>query len=319
LLPPTLDPPDPAPHVADVPRSALADLGSLSDSPQTGNQVVTPQAPSKQIRSTTTLFQQIDVQRAPKLSILGAVSVQDLRYQVLSELRLDEPDVQNVRSVHQLILDTRLVKSDDLSRAMYEESLRELKGWQFTYKLNGRGDVVEWINGPAHGRKAAPVEPKGAQGFLVTSVMDEDGWKEMAQLSFFVPDEPATGNQARSRPMNHDFGPLGTWYGQTRFVRKPSENGLLCVDYVHHMTYKPPDKNRGDLPFAIKDAMFEPEVAGGTIYFDTQVGRVQTAKERFVVKGKFSTEIFGQVSVVQVEEQQAIIIRIFEQNPWGQN
>jgi hypothetical protein len=279
---------------------------------------LTPANQPEQSRRTTTVFQEIDIQRAPKFSILGAVSIQDLRYQLLSELNVSQQDDKGVRTVGQLVLDTRLVKSDDLSRPMFEESLRALKGWQFTYKLNRRGEVVEWTTGPASGRKAVPVEPKGAKGFLVTSVLDEDGWKEMAQLSFFVPQEQTAGSQTWSRQMTHDFGPLGSWYGGTTFLPKEMHNGVLRVDYVHHMTYKSPDKIRGDLPFAIKDAIFKSEMAGGTISFDTHARRVQTAQEHFLVRGTMSTEILGQTATVQVEEQQAITIRILEQNPWSQ-
>jgi hypothetical protein len=318
LLPPTGEPPNHETRVAATPQSARPSISSAQSSPQTAIQPLTPANQPKQPQKTTIIFQEIDIQRAPKFAILGAVSVQDLRYQLLSELRVGEPDDKGVRSVGQLVYDTRLVKSDDLSRAMFEESLRALKGWQFTYKLNRRGEVIEWTTGPTAGRKAAPVEPKGAKGFLVISVLDEDGWKEMAQLSFFVPEEQTAGSQTWSRQMTHDFGPLGHWYGETSFLPKETHNGVLRVDYVHHMTYKSPDKDRGDLPFAIKDALFKAEMAGGTISFDTHARRIQTAQEHFLVKGTISTDILGQATTVQVEEQQAITIRILEQNPWGQ-
>ena len=242
LLPPTFDPPNDEPHVADAPQDAEASLDSSQGSSRIVNQPLTPANQPEQARSTATVFQEIDIQRTPKFAIFGAVSVQDLRYQLLSEVRVGEPDNKGVRSVGQLVYDTRLIKSDDLSRAMFEESLRALKGWQFTYKVSRRGEVVEWMTGPADGRKAVPVELKAAKGFLVTSVLDEDGWKEMAQLSFFVPDEQSVGSQTWSRQMTHDFGPLGSWYGETSFLPKETHNGVLRVDYIHHMTYKSPDK-----------------------------------------------------------------------------
>ncbi len=258
------------------------------------------------------------MQRAPKYSILGVETVQDLQYQILSELRIAEPNDQGARKVAQCVKEARLVKSDDLSRGMYEKSLRDLVGWQFSYQLNRHGEVVELKSGPAEGRSSAPIEPAGAKGFLVTSVMDEAGWKELAQLSFFAPDSQASGNQPTIRQMTHDFGPLGTWSGTTRFEPKGTQRGVLRVDYAHDMSYHPPESDKGELPFAVKEARFKPEVAGGTIYFDTKTGRVQSAQDRFVVRGEIATEILGQAATVQVEEQQAITVRIFDQKPSSQ-
>ena len=187
-----------------------------------------------------------------------------------------------------------------------------------TFKVNRVGDVTNLVAGPKDGRKAVAVEPKGGKGFLVTSVMDADGWKEMAELSFLVPPDQTGGNAPWTRQRTHDYGALGSWYGETRYQRAGTKNGLLQVDFVHHLAYAPPKKDAGDLPFAIKDAVFKPETAGGVIQFDTQAGRIRTAQERFVVKGTIGTELLGEASTLELEETQAITIRIFDQNPWRQ-
>lgn len=253
----------------------------------------------------------------PKFAILGTETVQHLQYQILSELRVGPADDRGNRQVAQSVQDARLVKSDDLSREMYTKSLRELVGWQFSMRLNRHGEVIEIKSGPDEGRRAAAIEPKGGKGFLVTTVMDEAGWKELAQLSFFPFDPQGRRSDPIVRQMTHDFGPLGSWSGTTRFVPKGSERGLLRIDYAHDMTYQPPEKDAGELPFAVKDARFAPEVAGGTIYFDSKAGRVHSAQDRFVVRGEIATELLGQAATVQVEEQQAITVRLHDQDPWG--
>jgi len=264
------------------------------------------------------LFQEIDIRRSPKFAILGSVTIQDLHYQMLSELKASLPDESGSRTVEQYVLETKLLKADDLSQAMFEQSLKALRGWWFKYKLNRGGEIVEWKAGPPDGRRAARVEPPGGTGFLMTSVMDEDGWKEMAKLSFLVPDDATSGNQPWVRQMSHDFGPLGSWYGETSFQRQGTADGLLRVNYQHNMTYKPPAKDQpaGDLPFTITAAEFRPEVAGGSFYFDAQAGRVQRVQERFLVKGAIRTELLGQALTVEVEEDQTIAVRILDENPW---
>jgi hypothetical protein len=139
----------------------------------------------------------------------------------------------------------------------------------------------------------------------------------MAGLSFFVPDDQTSGSEPWVRQMSHDFGPLGSWYGETKFQRQGTENGVLSVEYAHKMTYTPPAKDRRDLPFVITAAEFTPEVAGGTFQYDVLASRVQKVEERFVVKGTIAAEIAGQAIPVEVEEDQTITVRVFELNPWA--
>lgn len=258
------------------------------------------------------------MQRKPTFSVLGVVTEQDLRYQLLSQLTITPPNAQGVRTVNQHVLDTKLIQSDDLSRPMFEQSLKALRGTKFSYQVGSGGEVEKLAVGPPDGRKAAAVEPKGGAGFRVSSVMDASGWRELAQLSFFLPDLQQSGNQAWTRPMTHDFGPLGSWTGETRFVRQGTKAGVLRVDYAHHLKYLPPEKDRGELPFAIKDALFTTDVAAGSILFDTAAGRVQAAQEQFQVHGEIATDLLGEAASVQVGEQQAISLRILTKNPWEQ-
>lgn len=259
------------------------------------------------------------MQRAPKFAILGVVTAQELRYQLLSELRVGEPDAEGIRTVAQSILDTRLVAADAISQPMFEASLKKLKGWQFSYTLGKDGEVLKMMAGPADAPKAAKVEPMGGMGFLVSSVMDEAGWKELAQLSFYVPDEQASGNKRQLRQMTHDFGPLGSFTGETSFVRKGTQQGLLRIDYAHKLTYRGPGKDvpGGDLPFAVKGADLRPDIAGGSIWFDVKAKRVRQAEDHFRLKGEIAIEIAGMPVGMQVEEEQAMTVRLTDKNPWS--
>jgi hypothetical protein len=314
---PTSEPPASTKATASPPSPAAVQPAPPVDTPSPPPAAVSDQRDSE--NNSETLFQEVDVQRAPTFAILGTETTQNLHYQMLSELRVGPPDERGIRKVSQSVKNARLVNADELSRGMFEESLRKLVGWQFSYRLNAGGEVLELTSGPEDGRRAAAVEPKGGTGFLLTSVMDEAGWKELAQLSFFVPDPQASGNQPMVRQMTHDFGPLGSWSGMTKFQRQGTQKGVQRFDYVHEMMYKPPEKGAGDLPFAVGEAKFVPDVAGGSIYFDTKTKRVQGAQDRFQVRGEISADVLGQAATIQVQEQQAITVRLFDQDPWSQN
>jgi hypothetical protein len=232
-------------------------------------------------------------------------------------LRVGAADDKGLRKFEQYVQDARLLKADDLSRGMFESSLADLKGWKFTFQVNRRGDLADWKAGPPAGHKAAKVERGAEVGFMVTSVMDEDGWKEMAQLSFFVPEEQTAGSQTWVRKMTHDFGALGSWAGETHYSPKEDSNPLQ-IDYVHKMTYAPPARGIGGLPFTVADARFTPEIAGGKFQYDKQAGRVIQVQERFLVKGTLTADLLGQAAAVEMEEDQLITVRMLERNPWQQ-
>ena len=162
---------------------------------------------------------------------------------------------------------------------------------------------------------AGKVAPKGAEGFIVTSVMDEAGWKELAQISFYVPDEQASGNKRQVRQMTHDFGPLGSFTGETSFVRKGTQQGLLRIDYAHKLAYRAPGKGAAiaGSPITVSGADLRPDIAGGSIWYDQKAKRVRQAEDHFHVKGEIATNI----APLGIEEQQAMTVKLTDVNPWN--
>ena len=253
------------------------------------------------------------MQRMSKLPILETIS--ETHYQFLSQLDVGAPDAEGIRTVGQSVMDTKLIKADQLSQAQLEESLKKLKGWQFSYTLSKDGEVLKMMAGPADAPVAGKVAPKGAEGFIVTSVMDEAGWKELAQISFYVPDEQASGNKRQLRQMTHDFGPLGSFSGETSFVRKGMQQGLLQIDYAHKLNYRGPGKGAAfaGSPLTVSGADLRPDIAGGSIWYDQKAKRVRQAVDHFHVKGEIATNI----AALPIEEQQMMVVKLTEVNPWS--
>lgn len=241
---------------------------------------------------------------------------QDLHYQILSELYVDEPDAQGVQMVEQAVIDTRLLRADELSQATFTNSLRELKGWRCRYKVHRQGEVTDLTVTKKGGRETVAVAPMGAQGFLLTSVLDADGWREIAELTFFVPQSQETDSAPWTRRATHDFGPLGSWYGMTRYEPRAVKDGLRQIDFTHQLAYQPPAKDVGGLPFTIVSATLKPDVAGGSIQLDEQKRRVVSAQEKFQVRGIINAELAGQSVPIELQESQSIQVRVFDRKPW---
>lgn len=260
-----------------------------------------------------TIFQEIDIERRPKLNILGNELAQHLHYKIVSELRVQPPANNGDRQVTQSVVDTRLLLADELSRADFEKSLQGLKGWQCVYRVRPDGEVRDLAPSAEFAAKARTVEPKGAKGVLVTSIMDADGWREMAEWTFLVPPDMGRGKESWTRRMSHDYGELGSWYGDTRFQRGPTKGSLQQIHFQHQMIYSPPAKPPGGLPFTIREIRFHSDLARGSLEFDLKSQRVRTAQEQFQVRGELTTELLGELASIQVEEQQQVKVTLYEQ------
>ncbi len=203
-----------------------------------------------------TLFQVVEIRRVPTFSIQGLETKQSLHYQVLSQLDLERNAESRTTTVVQLVEDTRLVAADDSSREGFAKSLESLKRQQYTYRLNDRGEVIEFT-GHKDTRVTIPLDLASATGFQLTSVIDEDGWKELAELTFVVPPDGQRAGEPWKRQMTHDWGALGGWSGVTTFASQPAREQLLPITFTREMNYTAPRAGAGDLPFQIRNAAFE--------------------------------------------------------------
>lgn len=296
-----------------LPSNEPANLSPQTSEPATPPKPpVRPQEPVAQTKPYK-LFQYVDIKRNPSFNIQGLTTSQNIHYQVVSELTIDPAADDKTVSVTQVVEETRLVAADDLSRGTFEKSLAAMKRQQYTYKLNERGAVIEFT-GHKKNLASLPAELAAGSGFLVTSVIDKDGWKELAELTFLVPDLQAQTGELWERQMTHDWGELGGWYGTTTFGWGESNSDLRVIGFRHDMQYRKAEASSGGgLPFKISDAVFTPQEAGGSIRYDPVKKRVTAAQEVFHVTGNVTAELLGQKVPLQVTERQLIEIMISDQ------
>ncbi|MCO6458726.1 MAG: hypothetical protein J5I93_25750, partial [Pirellulaceae bacterium] len=304
--PPAGIPPTAAPSAA---ASPAVTQSSSSESP-------TPQPPAA-AEKRTVLYQEVEIQRRPTYSVQGVTIPQHVHYRILSRLEIEPPGADGQRTVIQYIEDARLEQADELSRATFTQSLERLKHQQYSFKLNSRGEVIDF-QGFARNLAALPVQLPAAQGFQLTSVIDQDGWKELAELSCFQPVDLDSASQMVRRAMHHDWEPLGKWYGTTTFRGQGRAGPLDRITYVHEMEYVPPQQQQnapGPLPLRINTAQFKTNVASGTILYDPRLRRVTEVQEQFDVAGQVATELLGQAAMIELREQQVLAIRLTDRRP----
>lgn len=304
-----------------TPSSALPEESELGTEPDESMPLPEsePEEPAREVApiERTKLYQSADIVRISTFDLLGAPIQQELHYQLRSELLVTPENEDGIRSVSQTILDTVLINSDELSRASIQSGLERLKGWQFEFKVNRIGEVIEWTAGPLADSDVRDVRIGGEAGTVVSTVLDEDGWKELSQLTMFSPIERIQGQQPLERQMTHDFGPLGSWYGITGYRRVRHDAAQWDFQFAHRLTYEPPSGDEPNtLPFKIVSATFTPQKAEGELIYDPRLERVTSLTEWFEVQGNLQVELLGSTAPLDFRENQRLHVMVDEKPLW---
>ena len=262
------------------------------------------------------LFQTLEIERKPTFVMPGITISQELRYRIVSQLQIAACAADGSRKVVQIIERTYLDHADDLLRSVFTKSLKLLERQQYTFKLNNHNEVVEFT-GLKKNKFSLPVTLPGSTGLQLTSVIDEDGWKELAQLTFFQPDDSVAQGEPYVRQLTHDFAPFGSWSGTTTFIGAEVRGDLQSIRFQHKLKFTPPEAKASASPlgFRVGFAEFTVDQADGTMEFDRKHQRVSNARETFHVRGNVVAILAGQTVNIQMQERQLMTIRVTDQRP----
>ncbi len=300
-------PPDPAPPAPPTPPAPPQPVPAAR--PAAG--ILAPESPGR-YRVGEVVGQEVAVSRRSVFRVLGAGAPQAAEYTFTSRLTVEAVGRDGSLVVRQRVEAARLTACDPAAREALGGALREATGAAFEIAVGPRGEVTG-LKAPADPlRVQAANDPAGGQSFRVWSLLDADGWKELAGLTFFQPDRPLAPGAKWDRPFAHSWGALGGWYGRTTYTAAGRRDGAERVEYAHAMAYRPPAGGGADLPFRVLRADFRPVAAGGVIRYDAARARVTAAEEAFHVRGAVVVSVGGVEATAEVEEAQGFRLRIAE-------
>lgn len=265
-----------------------------------------------------TIFQVVAVQQNSNFNVQGIQQATNLQYRVLSKFDVLSREANGTRKLRQTILGVTLDQADPLVRTTIGPAANAMKGRVFEIDLAANMDVTRF-SGQNAAPQVSPVAGLGQQAFMMASLIDTDGWKELAQVTFFQPTVAVSKQPTWQRDMRHDWGALGHWAGKTHFKFEGPMGDLMNFSYQHQMAYSPPNANAGGvngLPLKISGAQMQPQKAAGTIAFDNKLGRVTKASEQFHVQGVLNATLLGQNVQIGLVERQGFTITVTDTNPW---
>ncbi|MHB1424835.1 MAG: hypothetical protein ACYC3I_16815 [Gemmataceae bacterium] len=314
---PLLDPSPPSANATlpllDHPLSLAPPLESPSRTRAAKSMDPPPKSvPDPQVKNE--FFQHLVISRVSRYRILDLDMGQNVQYILVSRFRTKKKSDDGGMVVEQKVEGVRLSNADPALQERLNELLQKTKGATFTMTLNARREVTKFEGD----REAIEVftggNPLGGPSFLLWSFLDRDGWKELAELSFFQPPSSIRRSQRWDRPMTHTWGPLGNWSGKIHFQSTGKQDGFDRFDYLLDLAYKPPEKG-GALPFAVGKSQFQIQTASGALAYQPSRKRIAAAEERFHVRGQLTVSFLGVESSVQMDEMQVFQLRIVDKNP----
>jgi hypothetical protein len=260
-------------------------------------------------------YQTVEINRQSTYRVLDLDVTQKAQYTFVSSFRVATLTADGGLVVQQKIEAVQLSNADPVLQVQLNAILQKMQGATFTLTLSPRMEVVKFEGEPEALKLLGGTNLASGQTFVVWSFLDQDGWKELAELSFFQPRQSSSSANKWSRQLSHSWGPLGSWSGTAEYTHTGQQLNLDRFTYVLDLAYQPPRKGAGDLPFEIGQADFRLRNTGGTILFDADKGRAAAAEERFQVRGRIPVAYLGVAAVVDMEEVQVFQLRILDQDP----
>ena len=267
------------------------------------------------LRKGARFYQEVVFGRWSTFHVLGADIRNQSQYAFQSSFTVEEVNDDGPRLVTQKVEAVRLTQADAAQQARLNALLQKTKGATFRITLGPGGEVVKFEGEQAPLALARGGALTGELTFLLQSTLDLDGWKELAQLTFFRPPKERSADGRWQRKMVHNWGPLGAWVGGVVYAPAGKVAALDRYDYQLALNYLPPRGGPGGLPFQVARAEFRLLPSGGSIAFDPARGRVGAAEERFRVRGALAAMALGVTSVVELEEAQHFRLRILDDRP----
>jgi hypothetical protein len=260
-------------------------------------------------------FQEVVITRRSAYRILGVDIGQNVQYGFVSSFTTDKVERDGSCVFTQKVETARFGEGDRDLQALLADSLRKTEGAKFELAVGSSGEILRFKGAQDPVKVFADRNPLGGQTFLLWSFLDDDAWKELAQITFLQPDKPLRKGATWTRPLSHAWGPLGGWTGKTAYAAAGKQAGLERINYAHQMTYAPPRGGGRDLPFQVQKAEFKPQTAGGAILFDAGRSRVAAAEETFHVRGVVVLAVAGTEATVEMDEAQLFRLRMVDQEP----
>jgi hypothetical protein len=257
--------------------------------------------------------QTVLVSRKTAYQVAGVDFTFSADYQFESSILIAKVNADGSMAAVQTIAAAKLLDADGNSKPSLADAVSKAPGMKFDLAIASDGTVTA-LEGLMDPLRVDRKDDELSRSLRLGTLLDADGWKELAGLTFFQPGTPLKPKATWNRPTRHDWGPLGDWSGKTVFAsagRSAGRGTLERIDFRHDLSHRAPKAGADrELPIRIVKAEFRTVAAGGAILFDPAMARTSSADELFHVRGSLIVTLDGLNAAVGLDERQAFRIVI---------
>ncbi len=152
---------------------------------------------------------------------------------------------------------------------------------------------------------------------LLEQLLSEGACKEMiGPLLTAVPNRAVRRGERWRRQSLLPLGPMGDFDTQLDCTYEGPAQGLQKVVVKSKLTHRPPKRKAAvGLPFKIKSSDLKSAGAAGFVLFNPAKGRVERAEMKTSLTGKFTIEIGGSESEIELSQAQTTTLTITGSRP----
>lgn len=201
------------------------------------------------------------------------------------------------------------------------EFFKQLEGSKFTLTIDPDKMQVTSVDGTKEMVEKLTRVNKSMEPLLKLILTDE-AVKQMATpvLGFLPPrgEIPKDGNWTRETTL--DLGPIGSYVGENKYSIKDGgkEKDKIKIHVEPELTYKAPSESatkESKLPFKILEANLGSKKSDGTIIFNQDKGRIESAEFNVTLAGTLKVEVAGSPTEVTLNQMQTTNLTTAEESP----
>jgi hypothetical protein len=201
-----------------------------------------------------------------------------------------------------------------------DQLAQKVKGAVFKVTVDPHSNTVTKVEGAsAFVNRVFADNPAMKQ--TLSATLNDDSLRDEQQniLLGFLSDKPVQKGDKWNRSSKIPLGPIGAFssLGEFTYQGKSPLNGKEFdkIDAAWALTYAPPGKDKGGLPFEITKGDFKATTAKGTYFFDSENGKLVQLDRQYIMKGTITMSALGQELEMEMEMDQTSKIRLLDKAP----
>jgi hypothetical protein len=149
---------------------------------------------------------------------------------------------------------------------------------------------------------------------LLKSILSKEALIQMAEPTWGAfPTTAVSKNKPWTKKSTLDLGPIGTYETTYTYTYEGPDKGGEKVKVDAALTYAAP-KDKGGLPFQIKEATLKSKEGTGFAIFDKKQGRFESSTMKMKLEGVLKIEVGGMETTVELSQEQTATVRTTDQD-----